>query len=150
MIYCVVYIHCYLILWPTLSGESYDLWVNKWRPRKAQWLGVCLFLVSDEKTGFKPSGLLPDLLVCSSASPSVDGLLWFHLEDPAPSLCCGCGKMQSGFQPSSLYRNFWCMVHLSVEDCCLCQVSTESKWIWLAVFLKLLFEFKSRINGGMS
>lgn len=47
------------------------------------------------------------------------------------------GNMSSELQPSNLEMNFWTMAHLSIEDCCLCQVSIETKWICLTVVLKL-------------
>lgn len=151
---CIVcqalYICCHLILSMTLQGEYCDFQVKKLRLRKAKWLGLCLMSINDGKAGIWTSWLMAKPTLAFLPLPFADGLEGLDLGIQPPSACCVHGKMQSEFQPSNLWMNFWHMAHLSVEDCCLGQVSIETKWICLAVVLKLLFQFKYRINEEWS
>lgn len=150
IVWQALYICCHLILSVTLQGEYCDFQVKKLRLRKAKWLGLCLMSINDGKAGIWTSCLMAKPTRALLPLPFADRLEWLDLGIQPPSPCCVHGKRQSEFQPSNLWMNFWHMAHLSVEDCCLGQVSVETKWICLAVVLKLLFQFKYRINGGWS
>lgn len=145
-----LYICCHLILSMTLQGEYCDFQVKKLRLRKAKWLGLCLMSVNDGKAGIWTSWLIAKTTRALLPLPFADGLEVAWSGDPTTiSMLCPW-EMRSEFPPSNLWMNFWHMAHLSVEDCCLGQVSIETKWICLAVVLKLLFQFKYRINAGWS